>query len=114
MKSVENLRYFPPGEFGKILGLDRIPEAQVLREKISFLATKKAISWSAQLCSDWMLRGSDPVATFYVDGHVRVYYGTQTKFPRHYIQTSQSRGFRFDTIFSIDELPTCFGRNLLI
>ncbi|MBF0548763.1 MAG: hypothetical protein HQM08_30350 [Candidatus Riflebacteria bacterium] len=64
MKSVENLRYFPPGEFGKILGLDRIPEAQVLREKISFLAIKKAISWSAQLCSDWMLGGSDPVQHF--------------------------------------------------
>ncbi|MBF0546940.1 MAG: hypothetical protein HQM08_21040 [Candidatus Riflebacteria bacterium] len=29
-------------------------------------------------------------------------------------QTSQSRGFKLDTIFSIDELPTCFGRNLLI
>jgi hypothetical protein len=34
IKSVEQLRGRPPGEFGKMLGLDRIPEAKCLREKM--------------------------------------------------------------------------------
>lgn len=32
--SIEQLRFEPPGEWGKLLGLDRIPEVRVLREKI--------------------------------------------------------------------------------
>jgi hypothetical protein len=38
IKSIEQLRYVSPGEWGKILGLDRIPEAKTLREKIGILA----------------------------------------------------------------------------
>ncbi len=34
IKTVEDLRYCSPGEWGKILGLDRIPEAKTLRQKI--------------------------------------------------------------------------------
>ena len=37
IKSVEALRYEPPGEWGKLLGLDRIPEVRTLREKIELL-----------------------------------------------------------------------------
>lgn len=33
IKKVEDLRYCPPGEWGKMLGLDRIPEVKTLREK---------------------------------------------------------------------------------
>ena len=33
IKSVEGLRYCAPGEWGKIIGLDRIPEARTLRKK---------------------------------------------------------------------------------
>ncbi|PYY10816.1 MAG: hypothetical protein DMG69_05670 [Acidobacteria bacterium] len=35
--SVEQLRYQAPGEWGKVLGLDRIPEVRTLREKIERL-----------------------------------------------------------------------------
>ncbi len=35
LKSVEQLRYCPPGEWGKLLGLDRVPEVGTLREKLS-------------------------------------------------------------------------------
>ena len=38
IKSVEKLRYCSPGEWGKLLGLDRIPEAKTLREKIGILS----------------------------------------------------------------------------
>jgi hypothetical protein len=38
ISSIEQLRYEPPGEWGKLLGLDRIPEVKTLREKIAMLA----------------------------------------------------------------------------
>ncbi len=34
IRSIEQLRYAPPGEYGKLLGLDRIPEVRTLRKKI--------------------------------------------------------------------------------
>lgn len=86
IKSVETLRYYPPGEWGKLLGLDRIPEVKVTREKIELLASgTQATEWGMQLCSDWMGNLDDSWASFYVDGHVRVYFGEQTQLPRHYV-----------------------------
>ena len=38
IKSAEGLRYCPPGEWGKLLGLDRIPEVRTLREKLGHLS----------------------------------------------------------------------------
>jgi transposase-like protein len=34
----EGLRHIPPGEFGKVIGLDRVPEVRTLREKIAVIA----------------------------------------------------------------------------
>jgi len=41
--------------------------------------------WAAHLGKHWM--GADPeaVGALYVDGHVRVYHGEQTKLPRRYV-----------------------------
>jgi hypothetical protein len=86
VKSVEALRYLPPGEWGKFLGLDRIPEARTLRNKIKLLAQQGDVAgWEAKLCESWMQEASDTIGVFYIDGHVRVYYGSQTKLPRHYV-----------------------------
>jgi hypothetical protein len=84
---VDNLRFYPPGEWGKLLGLDRIPEVKTVREKIELLTSgTQATEWAIQLCSDWIGdHENDSLASFYVDGHVRVYYGDQTKLPRHYV-----------------------------
>jgi len=86
VKSLESLRYCAPGEWGKVLGLDRVPEVRTLREKLSVLANKgQPQQWSAELCREWMQ--ADPAATgvFYIDGHVRVYHGSQTALPRRYV-----------------------------
>ncbi len=86
LKSIEALRYCAPGEWGKLLGLDRIPEVRTLRKKLTLLCEpNQATRWSAELCAQWM--GSDPdnAAVLYVDGHVRVYHGRQTQLPRHYV-----------------------------
>jgi hypothetical protein len=85
-KFIENLRYVAPGEWGKLLGLDRAPEPKILREKVTYLSHKGSPKlWSAELCTDWMNEFPKEASTLYIDGHVRVYHGSQTKLPRHYI-----------------------------
>ncbi len=86
LKAPESLRYCAPGEWGKLLGLDRIPEVKTLRRKVKILSEQgETSSWSAQLCADWMESNPDDSCVLYVDGHVRVYHGNQTKLPRHYV-----------------------------
>lgn len=85
--SLEGLRYVPPGEWGKILGLDRIPEVRTLREKVSQLCEEKgrAQRWSSQLSREWMEAEPQSAGVFYADGHVRLYHGSLTKLPRRYV-----------------------------
>lgn len=86
LKHPEALRYHAPGEWGKLLGLDRVPEVRTLRRKLATLGEQEQVqAWSAQLCEDWMVSNSEAAAVLYVDGHVRVYHGQQTKLPRHYV-----------------------------
>jgi len=86
IKSVERLRYHAPGEWGKILGLDRIPEVRTLREKLNILSTEgECTQWGADLCERWMAADLTSAAMLYIDGHVRVYHGSQTKLPKHYV-----------------------------
>jgi hypothetical protein len=78
------LRYEPPGEWGKLLGLDRIPEVRTLRGKLGQLCQPRgrAQRWSQTLSQEWMAGSAESVGTAYVDGHVRVYHGRLTKLPR--------------------------------
>jgi hypothetical protein len=86
IKSLEQLRYCAPGEWGKVLGLDRIPEVKTLREKIDIVSQQKTTElWSSTLCSEWMEAEPENAGVFCVDGHVRVYHGSQTKLPHHYV-----------------------------
>jgi hypothetical protein len=84
VKTMEALRYVAPGEWGNILGLDRIPEVKTLRNKIKQLA-KNGLEWGAQVCRDWMTMSPETTGILYVDGHVRVYSGSKTELPRHYV-----------------------------
>jgi hypothetical protein len=85
--SLEQLRYRAPGEWGHLLGLDRIPEVRTLREKLKILCRDagRAALWNTELAKQWMTaeRQSEPV--FYADGHVRVYRGKLTALPKHYV-----------------------------
>ena len=86
LESIESLRYSAPGEWGKLLGLDRVPEVRTLREKIRLLAREDAPGqWSAALCERWMGAAPEQAGVLYIDGHVRVYNGSQTQLPRHYV-----------------------------
>src|SRR5437660_12610098 len=61
IRSLEQLRYEPPGEWGKVLGLDRIPEVRTLRAKLKLLCLDlgRAMRWTAQLAKEWIARTKD-------------------------------------------------------
>jgi len=89
--SLEQLRYVSAGEWGNLLGLDRVPEVRTLREKLKLLCGEagQAARWNAALAREWVAQQHDaeqaPGLAFYIDGHVRVYHGALTKLPRHYV-----------------------------
>jgi len=85
--SLEALRYEPPGEWGRLLGLDRIPEVRTLRDKLRRLcqAGEQVRAWSSALAQEWMAAQPESAGTLYVDGHVRVYHGALTQLPRRYV-----------------------------
>jgi len=87
IRSLEQLRYQAPGEWGKLLGLDRIPEVRTLREKLKLLCHDlgQALRWNAVLAKEWIVQQNATELFFYCDGHVRVYHGEQTALPRHYV-----------------------------
>lgn len=85
--SLEAMRYEPPGEWGKLLGLDRIPEVKTLRAKLSLLCedTQRLRQWTSTLAQEWMAEQPESAGVLYIDGHVRVYHGQQTLLPRRYV-----------------------------
>jgi len=86
IKTVEQLQYVSPGELGKLLGLDRIPEVRCLRNKLAQLSLNNAPeNWAEQLSRDWLQDSGELAGMLYVDGHVRLYHGSQTELPRRYV-----------------------------
>jgi len=89
--SMEQTRYEAPGEWGRLLGLDRLPEVKTLRSKIGTLCEPegRAAKWQSQLSREWMAskEADDPdlAGLYYADGHVRVYHGGLTALPRRYL-----------------------------
>ncbi|MCK5805479.1 MAG: hypothetical protein KAI66_21790, partial [Lentisphaeria bacterium] len=72
----EGLRHLPPGELGKVIGLDRVPEVRTLREKISRMGADGNVrEWMKELSTAWMEADPAEAGYLYVDGHVRVYHG---------------------------------------
>lgn len=82
----EGLRHVPPGEFGKVMGLDRVPEVRTLRAKITAMAqTGHPEAWMKELSRTWMDNDPEEAGYLYVDGHVRVYFGHSALLPRRYV-----------------------------
>lgn len=82
----EGLRHVPPGEFGKLIGLDRVPEVRTLRDKIGLMAANgDPGAWMRELSKSWMEGDPQEAGYLYVDGHVRVYHGDLATLPRRYV-----------------------------
>ena len=85
IKTVEKLRWESPGEFGKLLGLDRIAEVRCLRKKLGALSSNEAaVKWGEILSRKWMEEEPKLAGVLYVDGHVRL-YGGKEKLPKQYV-----------------------------
>lgn len=85
IRTIEKLRRCPPGELGKLFGLDRVPEARCLRMKADQLAGDVEVEeWAGELSREWMRNSLDSPGFLYVDGHVKVYSGDE-KLPRRYV-----------------------------
>ncbi len=86
IKAVEQLQYQPPGELGKLSGLDRVPEVRCLRRKLAALSIDDGPSkWAGLLSQDWLQAAPELAGALYVDGHVRLYHGSQTALPKRYV-----------------------------
>jgi hypothetical protein len=86
IKAVEQLQYQPPGELGKLLGLDRVPEVRCLRYKLADLSIDDGPEkWAGLLSRDWLEAAPELAGALYVDGHVRLYHGSLTALPKRYV-----------------------------
>jgi hypothetical protein len=84
IKNPEQLKKNSPGEFGKLLGLDRIPEVKYFRTKLRQITDQsKMDELHAELFQDWV--GSLPELFFYIDGHVIVYHGEEANLPKRFV-----------------------------
>ena len=86
IKTAEQLQYQAPGEFGKLLGLDRVPEVRCLRRKLAALSIADGPEkWAGVLSRDWLEAAPELAGTLFIDGHVRLYHGSQTELPKRYV-----------------------------
>jgi hypothetical protein len=86
LRRPEALRHVPPGEMGKVLGLDRAPDVRTLREKIAVMSgAGTPLEWMKELSKTWMEADPLEAGYLYVDGHVRVYHGQGALLPRRYV-----------------------------
>ncbi len=86
IKNPEQLKQCKPGELGKIIGLDRVPEVKCLREKIRLLTDQHQARNLNNLLIDHWYEETDAASSFlYIDGHQRIYYGEKANLPSKFV-----------------------------
>ncbi|HVS88053.1 MAG TPA: LuxR C-terminal-related transcriptional regulator [Candidatus Acidoferrum sp.] len=81
----ETLKEYPPGELGRIVGLDRMPEMKTLRRKLSRLASLKgSYRLGREVARQRIAKRGKVLGFLYIDGHVRAYHGKH-KVPKAYV-----------------------------
>ena len=86
IKNPEQLKQCKPGEIGKIIGLDRIPEVRCLRDKINLLVSQNPAQKLNQLLIDhWYSQPTEETPFLYIDGHVRIYFGHHAHLPSKFV-----------------------------
>ncbi len=83
IKTPEQISSYAPGEFGRLLGLDRAPEVKTLRRKLLELGARgQSLELVDAFARQWIEDQGEEVAGFlYVDGHVRPYHGRKHELP---------------------------------
>lgn len=85
IKNPEQLKQHKPGELGRLIGLDRVPEIKCLRKKMGELvAQNHGREWNDKLLQHWMPDDKDDIL-LYADGHVSIYNGYLATLPAKYV-----------------------------
>lgn len=75
----ETLKEYAPGDLGRLMGLDRLPEVKTLRRKLARLASRKASQkFGRELARRRIAERGRMMGFLYIDGHVRAYHGQHT------------------------------------
>jgi len=75
----EALKEYSPGELGRLLGLDRMPEVKTLRRKLARLAALKgSYQLGREIARQRVVERGKLLGFLYIDGHVRAYHGQRT------------------------------------
>lgn len=86
VRTPEQLQGTAPGELGRLLGLDRVPEVKTLRRKLGELADRRqAHAFHRGLAAHWLQRDPAVVGFLYIDGHVRPYHGHAHRLPAAHV-----------------------------
>ena len=86
VRTPEQLQGHAPGEFGRCLGLDRVPEVKTLRRKLGELADRRqAHAFHRGLAARWVAQDPKALGFLYVDGHVRPYHGHAHRLPEAHV-----------------------------
>ncbi len=86
VRTPEQLASQAPGELGRLLGLDRVPEVKTVRRKLHELAERRqATAFHRGLAEHWLAQDPDTAGFLYVDGHVRPYHGHQHRLPEAHV-----------------------------
>lgn len=97
VKNFDQIKNEPVGEWGKIMGLDRIPVAKTIRLRLGDFCKDpaKVTEWASSLSQLWLENNPDDAGCLYIDGHMRLYHGNQTKLPRHFVSRQQHTALRW-------------------
>jgi len=84
IKNPEQLKNSPPGELGKLLGIDRVPEVGHFRKKLKQVIDQgRTDEFHTRLFQSWVTQM--PEMFFYIDGHVRVYHGQKANLTKRFV-----------------------------
>jgi transposase len=88
----ETLKEYAPGDLGRIVGLDRVPEVKTLRRKLARLAAvKRSRELGLEMARLRIAERGRTLGFLYVDGHVRAYHG-QRAIPKAYVTRKRIAG----------------------
>lgn len=84
IKNPEQFKKVNPGDFGKLLGLDRIPEAKCFRQKIKQISNQqKSGEWNMELAKSWS--EAEQTNFYYIDGHIQQYHGHKANLGKKFV-----------------------------
>jgi len=92
VKTLDSLQHGTPHHWGRLLGLDRLPETKTVRRKFNEIAQReKAAEFMRQMAKRRIEAAKSLRMVLYFDSHARAYYGKRRVGKRHMNRFNQSK-----------------------